>query len=347
MLKAAASGDMRKFSRYSEFVYGKPNPQIFAYTVDRVRKAGEKYMDSDNVDLKEAVQDLLTNLPVIDAPSDIPELPTLEMIEQVRDATRAELGELLNIPYGEGQLHSNEIKQAFEDALTKVRSQGWKVVIDPNKTDISTNQGEKSVHIPEKRQLTMERLQGLILHEIGTHVARRENGSRAKLQLLSFGLDRYEEGEEGIATMRQETSTEQVINDFSGFDGYFAIGLAKGVDGQPRNFAEVYDILKNYYVVQELAAGQSKDKAEEKAKQKAWNRSVRTFRGSDSATKGACFTKDIIYRQGSIGVWEVVRNNPQEMKRFNIGKYDPANPRHIWVLTELGITEQDLKELEK
>lgn len=35
------------------------------------------------------------------------------------------------------------------------------------------------------------------------------------------------------------------------------------------------------------------------------------------------------------------------MTRFNIGKYDPSNPRHLWVLEQLNITEQDLQELEK
>ena len=50
-------------------------------------------------------------------------------------------------------------------------------------------------------------MRDLIVHEIGTHVVRRENGKRSKLRLLGIGLDNYERGEEGIATMR-----EQVLN---------------------------------------------------------------------------------------------------------------------------------------
>lgn len=34
------------------------------------------------------------------------------------------------------------------------------------------------------------------------------------------------------------------------------------------------------------------------------------------------------------------------MARFNIGKYDPANDRHIWILEQLNITDKDLLELE-
>jgi hypothetical protein len=40
-------------------------------------------------------------------------------------------------------------------------------------------------------------------------------------------------------------------------------------------------------------------------------------------------------------------NNSPEQRRFMIGKYDPANARHIWVLDQLNITEEDFDDLEK
>ena len=70
-------------------------------------------------------------------------------------------------------------------------------------------------------------------------------------------------------------------------------------------------------------------------------------RSTDCKTPGTVFTKDIVYREGNIGVWELIRTSPNEMKRFNVGKFDPTNPRHLWILTELGITENDLKGLEQ
>lgn len=30
-----------------------------------------------------------------------------------------------------------------------------------------------------------------------------------------------------------------------------------------------------------------------------------------------------------------------------IGKYDPGNSRHIWIIEQLGISENDLESLEK
>ena len=186
------------------------------------------------------------------------------------------------------------------------------------------------------------RLKALIEHEIGTHVARREKGERTKLKLLGLGLDRYLKGEEGIATYQEQKI--EGANDFSGFDGHFAISLASGIDGKKRNFREVFDILKNYYFIK--SKKQTTEGAWESAENSAWSRCIRTFRGTSCQTPGACFTRDIAYREGNIGVWNVIKNNPEEIKRFSVGKYDPGNPRHIWILEQLNITDEDLNKLE-
>lgn len=54
---------------------------------------------------------------------------------------------------------------------------------------------------------------------------------------------------------------------------------------------------------------------------------------------------DCAIAEGNIGVWNVVGKNPEEMMRFSVGKYDPTNPRHLWILDQLGITDADLKKL--
>jgi len=82
------------------------------------------------------------------------------------------------------------------------------------------------------------------------------------------------------------------------------------------------------------------------AQNEAYNDCVRIFHGTSCKNPGNCLTKDIVYREGNIGVWNVVKNNPEEIKRFSVGKYDPTNPRHIWILEQLGITDEDLADLE-
>jgi hypothetical protein len=48
-----------------------------------------------------------------------------------------------------------------------------------------------------------------------------------------------------------------------------------------------------------------------------------------------------------MGIWDIIRQNPDEMIRFNIGKYDPRKFRHFLVLHLLGITDEDLDLLER
>jgi hypothetical protein len=125
-----------------------------------------------------------------------------------------------------------------------------------------------------------------------------------------------------------------------------SISLALGLDGRPRDFRGVYEIMEKLHYFENIVEGKAPDEALTKAQTKAWAGTLRTFRGTDCSTPGVCFTKDIIYREGNISVWDIVKAKPEEMLRFSIGKYDPANSRHIAVLEQLGITDADLQQLQ-
>lgn len=346
LLQATKSGDMRRFRRYSRFIYGDPQPEIFNYTVNRIKtRAQQSLKVSTDSPLLQAAAALLEILPVGKPEAAGYNLPAPDTVSSARSQTMAEMAALINITDTGGELTAPEIKAAFDSALETLGGQGWQVVVDQSsKTGISVDQELLQVKIPESRRVSREKLQGLIVHEIGTHVARRQNGQRSRLMLLGLGLDRYEQGEEGVATMREQAIKAE-MGEFSGLDRHFAIGLARGVDGQPRNFRQVFEIIQKLFEFENLSAGKSQLEATSAGRDQAWNTCVRVFRGTDCQTPGVCFTKDIIYAQGNIGVWEVIGQHPAEMMRFNVGKYDPANPRHIWILDRLGITEEDLKNL--
>lgn len=340
MMKSVANGDMKRFKRYSEFVYGEPSTEIFDYTINSISTEAEIYVDSDNSEISEAANNLLAILPEVDSKALI-NLPNKLSVDFAREQTLNELGDLIDIPDELTVINAEQIHDAFKSALTKVGGEDWRINIDYNRTAVGVNQENESVNIPSDRTVSRKKLCGLILHEIGTHVARRINGKNSRLRLLEIGLDRYESGEEGVATMREQALSGEV-DDFKGLDGHLAISLSLGLDGQARDFRQVYDILERYYLFKNLISKKDYLKSFEKAQNTAWNRCVRTFRGTDCITPGVCFTKDIVYREGNIGVWDIIDNNPEEMIKFNIGKYDPTSSRHLWVLTQLGITDQDL-----
>ncbi len=346
MLKAAALGDMRKFKKYAEFVYGKPSSEIFSYSVNVLRNNLQEYKQSDNEELRNAATALDNVLPNNLADPKMVGLPDKDTFEFTKDWTMDELGHLIDLPEGQEEFNAVDIDAAFQKAITRARIEGWKTVVDTksSRVGISTSQETKTVTIPGTRNVTRDRIEELIFHEIGTHAVRRDRGERSKLMLLGLGLDRYRD-DEGVTGLREQVLRPD-IQDFTGLDKHFAISLAIGVDGEGRNFREVYEIMKKYFLVEALVDGKEKEAALKSAMNQSWNTSVRTFRGTDCKTPGVAFPKDIMYREANMDAWEVVRSNPDEMMRFNIGKYDPANPRHIAILDQLGITDADLAALE-
>lgn len=186
-----------------------------------------------------------------------------------------------------------------------------------------------------------------LIHEVGTHVGRKIKGKRSKLSLLGVGMDRYIKGEEGVTTV-MEQAIDKSVDPFDVDMKYIlAIGLAQGLDGQKRDFRGVFETLKKQWTLREVAGGKTLAEAEKSATETAYNTCVRIFRGTDCKTPGVVYPKDMVYREGTLGVWQVMRERPQEMHRFTVGKYDPINARHIWVMDELGIQDEDLDEMEK
>lgn len=337
---------LRRFSRYNAFISGLPDPKLFAFNLDSLRKTGDELSSSDNPAIAEAAKDFLAYLPSHNIEYEEPAQPEQVTVDAVQAQTLREIGHIIDLPPrpDEKKYTAEEIKKIFENIFTTLNATGWTAVIE-KQPNFNVSQEKRQIKIPEGKETTKKRLQELIAHEIGTHLLRRLNGNRSRLKLLGSGLDRYDQGDEGVATMREQSLQGKVEQ--KEWLGHLAVGLAIGTDGKKRNFQEVFEILQKYQYMMALKAGEPPAKAKETADKKAWNRCVRTFRGTDCRTRGVCFTKDIAYVKGNIAVWDIVGKNPEELLRLSIGKYDPANPNHIWVLTQLGITDKDLEELQK
>ncbi|MCX6766914.1 MAG: DUF1704 domain-containing protein [Candidatus Moranbacteria bacterium] len=331
MLRAAYSGDDKRFVRYSKFVYGKPDKKIYEYSVSQVKQVIDEKLFNSDPEISAAAKRLNTELfeVLINNDSKINpleyNLPTPKKVEN------------------EKEYQAEEIKIAFEEYLRNQQIAGWQVIVDREGKyrAINVSQESKTVNVPETRKLKHSDLLALIEHELGTHVLRRERGERSKLKLLGLGLDRYLKGEEGLATYKEQQV--KGAKGFRGLDYHFAISLALGIDGKKRDFRKVFEILRDYHFIN---SKKEKDLALKFAQDEAWSDCLRIFRGTTCKTPGACLTRDIVYREGNIGIWDVVKNNPEEARRFSIGKYDPTNPRHIWILEQLGITDEDLDNLE-
>lgn len=229
LLRVVAAGNMRNFKRYTEFIYGAPSKEIFDHLINRLRQRLSKQTDSTKPGLAEVARELLADMPeAIDVTLGLPEV---DVVSVAREQTRAELSDIISAAEVEGELNAQQIKSLFEEALQKLKADGWSVVVTTDSgTAINVSQENREVRIPEKRKVLFQKVQKLIAHELGTHVARRENGVRSKLMLLALGLDRYESGEEGVATMREQVIDVADLKDFAGFENYLAISLVYGYE---------------------------------------------------------------------------------------------------------------------
>jgi hypothetical protein len=332
MLAAAKEGNDKKFSRYGEFIHGKPTASNTAYVSEaighKIRKVSNP--NQDQLDAANRLTTLLSRFEV-----QVPE----------GAVTRDVLPEGTGI---KGYVNdSAEAVECMQQVLDELEIDDWKIVVDTEKglSNFSVSQEYKTINIPsdeqiQARKLTKKKLAGLVEHELKTHIVRRHNGERSKLALLGMGLDRYIKGEEGVATYAEQKVTG--ATEFAGIPMYFAIAVAKGFDGTPRNFRDTFTVMRDYYVVTQKPG----DGDTEKAESAAWKDCVRIFRGTTGKTPGAVFTKDLAYL-GNRDIWQLVSINSDVVMTFSIGKFDSTNGEHVAALIELGILDDDLVRLNK
>ncbi len=325
MLKAAKTGDDLEFTKQSVLIYGKPSPDMFEYDKKVVSDTIKKALESESLERATATTLLQKHFP---------DLSYNKLIEKDFDL----LPKL--VKNDRKVLKSTEIRYMFEKAVKDLDLNNWKVKIDKTgkKTNLSANQETKTVSIPNDDNIktrmaptTETNIKALINHELGTHAKRRENGEKSKLKLLGLGLDRFLKGEEGLASF--EYQKIQGASYFAGFGSHFSVSIGVGLDGKKRNFREVFEILKLYF----LASIESDTDRKKQAEDLAWNTCVRCFRGTTCKTPGSLFTKGHVYSEGNIGIYKLITSGSKEVERFMVGKYDPTNKNHVQILDALGI----------
>ncbi len=235
-----------------------------------------------------------------------------------------------------------QMKAYFEKKLEKLGiDNAWTVVIDGDyeRKAVTVKYDTKRILIPNSEHYDTKphdyvtsstKIQKLVAHEIHSHVWQQYNGERSRFKLLGLGLHGSTFASEGIATFREQ----ELIGDnnyFAGHTSYFTMGIALGLDREtPRHFSEVYDVLYEYLLIM-------KNNDHEQASQLAWNRSLRTFRGTACLRSGVVLTRDVVYREGNIAIHKLLSEYPAFKKYLDIGRYNPTNPTQVEALQVLGL----------
>lgn len=222
---------------------------------------------------------------------------------------------------------SDDVVSLWQEFLTK-NMPGWSVSDNNSGHYMVVNSKERMVSIPSNLHISGNKVRKLFVHEIGTHVYRREEGKKHPFQLLSIGLAGYSMPEEGLAIAREQLCNGSFLS-HGGHDKYLALSYACGyIDGEKKDFRTTFDFLQKYYFVRLVKKHHEKN-AIRISNKRAWGTCVRIFRGGNPSIPGNCLLKDKIYREGNIHIWSLLEKSPESFKNIYAGKFDPGSETHL------------------
>ena len=320
MLEVSRIGDDQRFYDLSVEVYGKPKSGNFSLVAEHVRMLIEQPRSAAQERAAKRLSKIFSKIDISDTALTQDILPP-------------------PVEAGGNQLTADQVARVFQSVLDKHEITGWKIKIDRSgyRTRFSVQPDRRVINIPNDshlgsraRPLTYNRTLALAEHEVGVHVRRAHEGKKQPLRLLSAGLQGYLRGEEGLASYVQQQI--EGASEYYGLDRYLAIGVAVGLDGAKRDFRSVFAVVRDYYRI-----SFPPETPEQHIASLAWELSVRVFRGTTGQTSGLVYTRDQVYFEGNVGIWELLIDRPHVFEQLFIGKFDPLSTTHVEALKELEI----------
>lgn len=325
-------------------LYGVPEEDDFFAVIAAERQQAVALLEKPDLEPehRKLVEDFLRLMP--EAPNGSedrtlyrPDAETVEHYHQVVTETFTPILQEVTLD-DEMEYETEAMTRAFSGALAALGIEGWTSQLKPDSSVISTSQEENIIYVGENRSpATGKSLRGLLLHEVGIHVNRRVLGEQTPNALLwNLGLRGYYPSEEGLGMIVEQALHKEPRT--AGIAHYRNIGLSLGLDGQPRDFRDVFEIEWRQQVVAMMSEGKTPTQADiERARGLAYNRVYRIKRGMPTHVKGATYTKDIAYFNGSIQMWRYLADadlDADGFKKILTGKFDPLREDHWSVVNE-------------
>lgn len=196
---------------------------------------------------------------------------------------------------------AEEIFEVFENILKDFENDGfsefnveWK-----DSGAIAVSAKDKKIFIPKNRKpVSKKELEGLVVHEIGTHYMRAQMGEIYNNQALRTGLDGYMNTEEGIARAMEMA----VKGDYqeAGVQHYLTAGFAYFNN---MSFREAFETNWRMSILD--GKNNFSEESIDKKRQIAYRNTQRIFRGTDELP----WFKDLSYFNGGQEIWKYIEEN--------------------------------------
>ena len=174
----------------------------------------------------------------------------------------------------------------------------WKIREKDMVAKAAVHGPEKELRIQKDAKFSKEIVKRLIVHEIGTHIMRVENGSEQPYRIFRYGFPGYLETEEGLAVVNEELN-----NCLDNRTLRIYAGRVLAIDKSLKcSFRETYNYMRKYF-----------------DKKLAFRLTLRAKRGlADTSQPGAC-TKDLVYLKGYIDIKKYIKAGG-ELDKLYYGK---------------------------
>jgi uncharacterized protein (TIGR02421 family) len=197
---------------------------------------------------------------------------------------------------------SAEVLQILRLAFVKYGFH-WKVEQQAMIASAAVRLRSKRLLIKRSSHFSKDFIKRIVVHEIGTHITRAENGAYQPYTFFSRGFPGYLRTEEGLAVYNEEVNhclNNAVLKMYAG--RVIAIDSAL-----TSSFAETYTLLRTSFT-----------------KNDAWRLTVRAKRGLVDSGQPGAFTKDLAYLSGYLEVKEYAESGG-DMNKLYYGKIGLSN----------------------
>lgn len=233
-----------------------------------------------------------------------------ETLEKAKEELSKELDELEE---NEKTISAKDLGQKLTEELKKYNLIGWKITYNKNAgSTVNVNGGKETITIRDEMFFSEKHTQKLLVHEIGTHALRSENGRKQEYKIFSTGLPNYLSTEEGLASYNEE---QQGVS-----NPHIIKRLARNVlmtsIASKGSFMDVYNAIRPYF------------EEDEEGDEKTFKMCVRIKRGLGDTSKPGGFLKDHAYFQGLCKIKKFV-NEGGDLKKLYAGK---IGIQHLYLL---------------
>lgn len=221
-------------------------------------------------------------------------------------------------------ISADEAARKFNEVLSSVAPE-WKAVRVPGDAPLRVETNQKVLMVSDE-PYSEEGLQRLILHEIGAHILRYENGTKGDDALLEVGTANYEFIEEGVSTYTEWRGGLLSIETVRQYAArLLAVHAASTMSGK-----QVFEMLKQYV-----------------SEQNAATITMRVKRGLESTKNHGGYSKDSIYFSGLMRMMRLSKHHPELWGgRFDLDDKIPCHEndeKTVRLLKQYGVENKEIK----